>query len=239
MGMPITLEVIDTVDPHIVDSVFAYFREVDAKYSPYKKQSEVSRINEGLPEDQWSSEMQEIFALSEETKQATNGYFDIHRSDGTIDPSGLVKGWAIQNAAQLLIDAGVENFYLDVGGDIQVRGVNPHDQRWIVGIRNPFNRDEIVKILSVSDEGVATSGTYIRGQHIYDPHKPGATLDEVQSITVIGPNVYEADRFATAAFAMGREGIAFIERLPHFEAYMIDRDKVATMTRGFERYVHA
>lgn len=239
MGMPITLEIVGTVHPHIFDDVFAYFREVDAKYSPYKKQSEVSKINEGLAEDQWSAEMREILTLSEETKKVTNGYFDIHRPDGTMDPSGIVKGWAIQHAAQLLDDAGVEHFYLDVGGDIQVRGLNSHNQPWIVGIRNPFNRNEIVKILSVHDEGIATSGTYIRGQHIYDPHKPAAELEEIQSITVVGPNIYDADRFATAAFAMGRDGITFIEKLPHFEAYMIDQDKVATMTRGFERYVHA
>ena len=57
------------------------------------------------------------------------------------------------------------------------------------------------------------------------------------SLTVIGPNVYEADRFATAAFAMGRDGIVFIDGIPGLEGYMITDEKTATMTRGFSEYV--
>jgi thiamine biosynthesis lipoprotein len=82
-----------------------------------------------------------------------------------------------------------------------------------VGIRNPFNRAEHVKALSVTDRGVATSGTAIRGQHIYNPYHPNQPITEIISMTVIGPDVYEADRFATAAFAMGRMGVAFIAGL--------------------------
>jgi thiamine biosynthesis lipoprotein len=85
--------------------------------------------------------------------------------------------------------------------------------------------------------GVATSGTYIRGQHIYNPHHPQKTIDDVVSLTVVGPDIYEADRFATAAFAMGREGIIYIEKLPGFEGYMIDTAGLATMTSGFENLV--
>ncbi len=57
------------------------------------------------------------------------------------------------------------------------------------------------------------------------------------SLTVIGPNIYDADRFATAAFAMGRDGIYFIENLEGFEGYMIDKNGMATFTTGFEGYV--
>ena len=96
-----------------------------------------------------------------------------------------------------------------------------------------------MKVLAVTDKGIATSGTAIRGQHIYDPHHPDTPLQDIVSLTVIGPNVYEADRFATAAFAMGKRGIYFIERLPGFEGYMIDASARATFTSGFERYVLA
>ena len=92
-------------------------------------------------------------------------------------------------------------------------------------------------MLVVTDKGVATSGTAIRGQHIYDPHNPDTSLQDVVSLTVIGPNVFEADRFATAAFAMGKRGIFFIQQLPGFEGYMIDASARATFTSGFERYV--
>jgi thiamine biosynthesis lipoprotein len=92
-------------------------------------------------------------------------------------------------------------------------------------------------VLSVSDCGVATSGTYVRGQHIYNPKNEDQPITDILSLTVIGPDVYEADRFATAAFAMGRSGIDFIEVLSGFEGYMIDKDKQATYTTDFARYV--
>ena len=153
-----------------------------------------------------------------------------------VDPSGIVKGWAILQAAHMLKEAGFSNFYIDAGGDIQVAG-NKDGEPWRIGIRDPFERKEIVKVLSVTDKGIATSGTAIRGQHIYDPHHPDTPLQDIVSLTIIGPNVYEADRFATAAFAMGKRGIYFIEQLAGFEGYMIDASARATFTSGFERYV--
>jgi thiamine biosynthesis lipoprotein len=106
-----------------------------------------------------------------------------------------------------------------------------------VGIRNPFKIDEIVKVLSVTDCGVATSGTYIRGQHIYNPVSGVSEITDILSMTVIGADIYYADCYATAAFAMGQEGIGFIEALDGFEGYMIDKNGIATYTTGFERYV--
>jgi thiamine biosynthesis lipoprotein len=173
--------------------------------------------------------------LAEETKKQTRGYFDIVHNK-KIDPSGIVKGWAIYQAALLLSKEGVRNYYVEAGGDIQVNGKNENGEAWQVGIRNPFNREEIVKVVFLRDEGIATSGTYIRGQHIYNPHKSGEEISDIMSITVIGPNIYEADRFATAAFAMGKRGISFIENLKGFEGYLIDSEGIATYTSGFEKY---
>ncbi len=237
MGMPITVEVRDPgVTQGHLDAVFAYFVSVDNTFSTYKPDSEISRLNRGeLTLRQCSPDVRAVLAFAERTKRETEGYFDIQR-DGVLDPSGLVKGWAIQNAADLLCADGFRDYYVDAGGDVQVAGTLD-GRPWHVGIRNPFNRRENVKILALSDCGVATSGTAIRGQHIYNPHQPGVPLLDVASITVIGPSVYDADRFATAAFAMGRRGIAFIERLEGFEGYQIDATAVATYTSGFERYV--
>ncbi|TIX91826.1 MAG: FAD:protein FMN transferase, partial [Mesorhizobium sp.] len=95
-----------------------------------------------------------------------------------------------------------------------------HD--WSVGIRNPFNAQEIVKIVYPRGRGLATSGTYVRGHHIYNPHAIDSPIQDIVSLTVIGADVLEADRFATAAFAMGRDGILFIERTPGLEGYVID-----------------
>jgi thiamine biosynthesis lipoprotein len=237
MGMPITVEIVDTsASDAIFNDVYDYFTHVDEVFSTYKTTSEISAINKnGKPRNEWSEEMNMIFLLAEETKQATNGYFDIKKPDGSYDPSGIVKGWAIANAAHLLEKKGFENFYVEAGGDIQPHGHNHEGKKWSIGIRNPWNAGENVKAVYVTNEGVATSGTYIRGEHIYNP-KTGAAANEITSLTVIGSNIYDADRFATAAFAMGKDAIRFIEALGGFEGYVIDNNKIATMTSGFEKY---
>jgi thiamine biosynthesis lipoprotein len=79
---------------------------------------------------------------------------------------------------------------------------------------------------------VATSGTYERGSHIYDPHV-GRPVGDLLSMTVIGPDIVEADVLATAAFAMGRRGLELIESMPHLEAYSIDAGLQGTWTSGF------
>lgn len=238
MGMPISVEIADAnVTEEIFDRVYEYFKHVDDTFSTYKSTSEITAINEHrLDLTDASEEMRLIFALSEETKREGRGFFNIQTPNGTYDPSGLVKGWSIWNAAQLILKSGFKNFYVDAGGDIQPHGVNAEGEPWTVGIKNPWNETENIKIIKVSDEGVATSGIYIRGLHIYNPYtkKP---VEEIVSLTVIGPNIYEADRFATAAFAMGKDAINFIESLPGFEGYVIDKDKTATMTSGFGKSV--
>ncbi len=242
MGMPISVEIVDDwatdkVANDAIDMVFDYFQYVDDKFSTYKETSEITAINRKTL-NLWdaSEDMRTVFALSEQTKQVTGGYFDIVRN-GSYDPSGLVKGWAIYNAAQRLRHASFENFYVDAGGDIEAAGKNAEGQAWRVGIRNPFNMQEIVKVVSISNGGIATSGTYVRGHHIYNPLSDEPLSGEIVSLTVIGPNIYEADRFATAAFAMGKQGIAFVEQLDGFEGYQIDSNGRATLTSGFDQYV--
>ena len=237
MGMPITIEIVDdNATNQTIEKVFEYFNYIDQKFSTYKTTSEISKINrkEITPEN-YSQDVKTVLALSEETKLETNGYFNVYHN-GLLDPSGLVKGWAIYNAAQIISAGGFKNFYVEAGGDIQAVGKNKDNKNWAIGIRNPFKQNEIVKVVNLSDMGMATSGTYIRGQHIYNP-LDDKEITEIVSLTVIGPNVYEADRFATAAFAMGKEGINFIERTAELEGYIIHKDGIATLTSGFEKYV--
>lgn len=235
--MPITVEIgiasATEAAKLAINKVFDYFEYVDAKFSTYKDTSEISLINNGkIGAEEYSQDMKTVFRLSQETNNETDGYFSIVSSDGKYDPSGLVKGWSIHNASKLLEKEKLGPFFIDAGGDIQAAG-----KYWKVGIRNPFRTDEIIKVLNIKDMGVATSGTYVRGQHIHNPYSKGEPITEIVSLTVIGPNIYEADRFATAAFAMGKNGIIFIENLEGFEGYMIDKNGKATMTSGFETYV--
>jgi FAD:protein FMN transferase len=239
MGMTITVEIADDfAKDSDIDMVFSYFGNVEKRFSVFKEDSEITLINNGkISPSQYSEDMKIVFALAEKTKQETNGYFDIVTPAGKYNPSGLVKGWAIYNASRMLLEKGFKNFYVEAGGDIQAHGLNGQGTKWSVGIQNPFDPSQIVKVIRLKDMGIATSGTYRRGQHIYNPHNADLSLTEIVSISVIGPNVYEADRFATAAFAMGKQGINFIENLKGFEGYMINKDGMAVQTSDFIRYL--
>jgi len=239
MGMPVTVEIVAQDTGFVIDKVFDYFIYIDNKFSVYKKDSEVMQINRGeILVENSSLDMQEIFGLADQTKQETDGYFDIVNQFGIYDPSGIVKGWAIYEASKIIEQAGFDNYYVDAGGDIQVCGKNSEGKQWKIGIKNPFNKEEIVKTVYLDNGEIATSGTYIRGQHIYNPRDKSEQITEIVSPSVIGPNVYEADRFATAAFAMGKAGIHLIERIKGLEGYIIDSAGIATMTSGFEKYIN-
>src|SRR5258708_4670682 len=157
MGMPITVELVDPkVTESDIASVFDYFASVDRMFSTYKKESEISRLNAGeLTKKQLSPDVWQILQLADDTRRESNGYFNIQHN-GKIDPSGIVKGWAIYNAASLLKSHGFHNFYVDAGGDIQVFGKNEKGGHWTVGIRNPFNQEEIVKVVWLENKGIAT-----------------------------------------------------------------------------------
>jgi len=233
MGMPITVDLGVPVGA-LVETVFDYFDDVDRRFSTYSPDSEISAINRGdIPIRDWSGQMLDVMRIAEQTRKETAGYFDIHRPDGALDPSGIVKGWAIRNAAEIVRRAGVSDFFIEAGGDIQSCGRNASGREWSVGIRSPFHTNEIVKVVYPRGHGVATSGTYARGQHIYNPRADDDPISDIVSLTVIGSDVLEADRFATAAFAMGRDGILFLEQAQGLEGYLIDSNCRATPTTGF------
>lgn len=237
MGMTVSIEILDlSASREVFEKVKDYLVYVDEKFSTYKTTSEISAINRNEIEiKNANSDMKEIFTLAEKTKEETLGYFDIKKPDGSYDPSGLVKGWAIKNAADILSSYGYKNFFVDIGGDVEARGLNSEGEPWSIGIRSPFKPEEIVKVVCLNNRGIATSGTYERGQHIYNPHNFNE-LKDVVSLSVIAKNVYEADRYATAGFAMGRKGIHFIESVAGLEGYMIDKDSIGTETTGFRAY---
>jgi thiamine biosynthesis lipoprotein len=234
MGMIARVAIVDAAAaPGDLDAVFGFFTAADRRFSPFLPDSELCRRNRGEA-DEASPDMREILAVAEKSRERTNGYFDIRRPDGLVDTSGIVKGWAIRKGARLLWERGLRNFTVEIGGDIQTSGSNRDGHDWRVGIRSPFD-ETVVKIVYPRGGGVATSGSYHQGAHIYDPH--GGTPEGLVSLTVIGPDILEADIAATAGFAMGRDGICFIERSEGFEGYAIDAAGMATMTSGLARYL--
>lgn len=238
MDMPLTVEIADSyASQSAIDEIFAYFSAIEDRFSVFRKDSEITLINERqIQEGDYSKEMKEIFLLAEQAKKETKGYFNIIAPSGKLDPSGVVKGWAIKGAADILLDKGFKNFYIDAGGDIQVHGKNAQGKKWSIGIKNPFDAKQIVKVVYLSNEGIATSGTYIRGQHIYNPHEKNKNLTNIVSVTVIGKDVLQADLLATALFAMEKEGMPFAENLKGPAAYSIDKNGIATLTSNFQKY---
>lgn len=237
MGMPISVHIVDAAATQDdAEAVFAYMRHVDDVFSPYKPDSVTERLNRGdLSDANCGEEMRCILALCEQTRVETGGYFNA-RYHGRFDPSGVVKGYAIQQSALLLRQRGFQDFLVEAGGDMQTSGRNATGQKWRVGIRNPFCPQRLATVVHLSGEGIATSGAYERGEHIYDPiaERPA---NGIASVSVIADNVCDADRFATAAFAMGERGIQMLDALPGVHGYVIGKEGRAYCTTGFLRYL--
>ena len=206
MGMPVRAIVRDADPPHAaLDAAFAWLRWVDATFSTYRRDSEISRWGRGaLALRDAHPQVRAVLARCEALRRETGGAFDIRfRRGAPPDPSGFVKGWAVERAAALVARAGARDFCLDAGGDVVVRG-GP----WRVGIRHPRRRDRLAGVLALRDGAVATSGAYERGAHIVDP-RTGRPADGALSVTIAGPDLGAADAYATAAFALGADGPAW------------------------------
>jgi thiamine biosynthesis lipoprotein len=235
MGMPIVVDVRDPdADDAVLDRVFDWLRVVDATFSTYKEDSEVSRINRGeLAAEDASPDVREVLERCEELRHETNGYFDARPvSAAVLDPSGLVKGWSVDRAAAILDEARVRNYCVNAGGDVVVRGRAVPDDVWRVGIQHPLELDKVAKVVVSNDLAVATSGAYARGEHVIDPHTRRPP-EGVLSVTITGPVLATADAYATAAFAMGVEGPKWTARLRGYDAMTILADETVLSTPGF------
>ncbi|MCW2996030.1 MAG: thiamine biosynthesis protein [Conexibacter sp.] len=208
-------------------------RAVDARFSTYRPDSEIARIARGeLDALDASPDVREVLDRCDDLRRATGGWFD-HGSGDALDPSALVKGWAVQRAADGLSAAGVTDFCLSAGGDLVVRGGARPATCWRVGIQHPQDRGAVAATLEVTDLAVATSGAYERGAHVRDPHS-GRPPSGVLSVTVTGPDLGTADACSTAAFAMGLDGPAWTLRLAAgYEALTILADETVLATPGF------
>ena len=234
MGMGIVVDVRDgDVEGAAVDEVFDWLRFVDDTFSTYKSESEISRIGRGeLSRDDAHPEVGDVLERCQQLREDTRGYFDSEAS-GSLDPSGLVKGWAVDRAATILEDAGARNFAIYAGGDIVVRGRPSTEDRWHVGIRHPHRADRVAAVVEAGDLAIATSGAYARGDHVLDPHT-GLPPTGLLSVTITGPELATADAYATAAFAMGSaRGPAWTAQLAGYEAMSILAGDTVLSTPGF------
>ncbi len=213
--------------PAAVDAAFAWLHDADARFSTYREDSEIRRLDRGeLLLSDASDDVRFILDRCVALRRETDGYFDV-RATGRLDPSALVKGWAAERAAEILQAAGAWDFCLNVGGDVLVRG-GP----WRVGVQHPLERGAVAAVVAADDLAVATSGAYERGAHIVDP-LGGASLNGVLSVTVTGPDLGVADAYSTAAFAMGTAGPGWTLKLDGYEAMTLLDDASVLCTPGF------
>jgi thiamine biosynthesis lipoprotein len=234
MGTPVGIDLRDAREID-VEPAFEWLRYVDATFSTYRDDSDISRLERGeINLAECRPEVDEVLTQCMVLGHETRGYFTV-RPAGRLDPSGLVKGWAVAGAAERLAAEGAENFCINAGGDIVARGRPGPDRLWRVGIRHPEDVGRLAAVLALEDQAVATSGEYEQRNHIADP-RTGRRPTGLLSVTVVGPDLALADAYATAAFAMGTDGPAWTTTLTGYEAMCITSGHRVLQTPGLSRH---
>ncbi len=263
MGMPVSLHLRgpraagDSAVEQLVTALFAHLRAVDALFSTYRADSEIMRLNRGeLRLDACDPLVQEVADLCAEATRRTDGYFSAElpapghptgtgttAGTGTaagasagrrwFDPSGLVKGWAVERAAARLTAIDGHDYYLSAGGDIAAYVADPVSPAWNVGICDPFDSTRVLATVPVRSGGVATSGSAARGAHIMNPRTGRPASSDLLAVTVTGPSLMWADVYATAAFARGSDALAWLAGLDRTAALVVTADGARHATPGF------
>ncbi len=236
MGTVFTIDVRSPGVPHrAVEEVVAWLHHVDAVFSTYRADSEVSRLGRGeLALDSCSSDVRTVLARCAELAAETGGYFSA-RAGGGLDPSGYVKGWAIERASDLLRAAGSTNHSVNGGGDVQCVGWAAPGRPWRIGVAHPLDRTALAGVVEGApgaDLAIATSGTAERGDHVLDPHT-GQPPRGLASVTVVGTRLAAVDAYATAAFAMGTSAVDWLSGRPDLRSQVVHADGRAWSSPGF------
>jgi len=207
-----------------MESVITFCENVDRDFSTYKDGSWVSRLRRReVPIEECPDDVIEVWDLCAQAKWLSDGAFDPWAVEGGFDPSGLVKGWAADKCADMLVAAGAEHVQVNAAGDLSLRGgfvdsdavVKP----WPIGVVNPNNKLEVVKVYEITDGAIATSGTYERGAHIHDP-LTGMIAIGAASATVVGPLGWLCDAMATAVMVGGTDSAKWFGQ-PELQGYQL------------------
>lgn len=197
------------LDPDALPAAVALLHRIDASYSTYRADSVICRLVRGeLTEHELPDEVVGVLAACRAWTERTDGWFSAYAA-GVLDPSGYVKGWAIQQASELLVAAGSRSHSINGGGDIACVGL-AGDQPWRLGIVDPLDPDQLLATVAGADLALATSGTAERGQHVLDPHTGRPPESGLLSLSVSAGSVIDSDVYATAGFAMGDAARAWL-----------------------------
>lgn len=221
--------------PALLRRIADRLHRIDAVFSPYRPDSDISRLDRGeLALADCDPQVRAVLASCREVAAQTDGFFT-ERPGGRLDPSGWVKGWAVEEAAGLLRAAGARQYCVSGGGDVQTAG-GP----WRIGVAHPLRPGALAAVLGGDGLAVATSGTAERGAHILDPHtgRPALGLASLTLVGAPGTGIARTDAWATAAFAMGPDrALAWATRQPGVEALAVLPDGTKRWTPGLPRHL--
>ncbi|WP_205844058.1 FAD:protein FMN transferase [Nakamurella deserti] len=241
MGMPVSLALRGRHDDTAAGrrawaAVTAQLRRVDRMFSTYRDDSPVSRLGRGeLTEADSPAEVREVLELGRAAAEQSGGAFSMWLPDSTgqirFDPSGVVKGWAVQRASAALTALDDTDFCLSAGGDIVCRVADPDRPDWRIGVEHPLDPRRLIAVVPVRTGGIATSGTAHRGRHLRDG-RTGRPVTGVASVTVIGPDLTWADLDATAAYARGADAADWLRTRIGRSALVVWPDATTTVVVG-------
>jgi thiamine biosynthesis lipoprotein len=167
-----------------------------------------------------------------------NQTVEFRREGMALDLGGVAKGYVSDQAIKVLKGKGIKEALINVGGDIRVMG----GRNWKVGLQHPRKENEVLAVIRLKDQAIATSGDYQRYfikegkryHHIINP-KTGYPVTKCMSVTVIGPNAIQTDILATGVFILGPEkGMELIESLKDIEGIIIDAQGMILLSSGLK-----
>jgi thiamine biosynthesis lipoprotein len=214
-----------------IDEACGLLHALDSTFSTWLQHSPMSRYRSGqIAIDEAPEELACVLACCERARELSRGWFDPWAMPGGVDPTGLVKGWAVERCLDLLQARGISAALINAGGDVGVLGAPSPGQPWRVGIRHPWREDALARVI-LTEVAVATSGHYERGFQLIDPFS-GELSCSVASATVTGPSLALADALATAAAVAGPVALEIVAGIEGYEAYLILPDGTELVSDG-------
>jgi thiamine biosynthesis lipoprotein len=233
MGTVFSIDIRDEGDwAAALADVVRWLHAVDSTFSTYKAESPISRLGRGdITLADCPPEVVEVLEACAALTAETNGYFTA-RPGGRLDPSGYVKGWAIERASTILREHGSPNHAVNGGGDTQCAGERAPGEPWRIGLAHPLKPGRLTAVVELRDGAVATSGVSERGAHVINPIT-GQPATALASVSVVGSSLTRVDALATAGLAMGYEALPWLETLAGHEGLIVSADGQASWTPGF------
>jgi thiamine biosynthesis lipoprotein len=232
MGTVVSFDLQTAVPRAALDAAIEMLHHADQTFSMYQPASDMARLSRGeLRVEQCHPDVKAVLALCADATRRTEGYFSA-LIGGRVDPTGLVKAWAVQRASEILCAAGSRCHSINGGGDVVLVGVPSGEPHWRVGIASPYSPGEVIAVAACAEGALATSGTAERGLHIVDPVS-GRNASYFASVSIMAPTLIEADTIATAAFARGKSAIDWVAGLHGVEGLFVGPGTGLTCTAGF------